>query len=227
MDDFGILYILFNLKNNTCSLMKELILSIKSIKKFHKDINIKIYLELNPTYNEKIPVEILQYIEIIKFSSKYKFNYDRNLNWLGYKPGTGPIGINRLLCLLKTPYKYTLHLDCDTIINKPIDYLIYNCKEDLYITFDNWWVLKDDKLINELENNKSSINSGLILYKNTKNNRDLFNNSIDLIYKKKIAEQNAISKLLKKYNVLNNKLYNFRCKDLKGYNDYVILHKHI
>ena len=97
----------------------------------------------------------------------------------------------------------------------------------MYITFDNWWVLKDDKLINELENNKSSINSGLILYKNTKNNRDLFNNSIDLIYKKKIAEQNAISKLLKKYNVLNNKLYNFRCKDLKGYNDYVILHKHI
>lgn len=229
MKEFGILYVLFNLKTNNCSLLKELIRSIDSIKRFHPDINIIIFIEKHHDYDKyyKIPSKIKKYAKFINFSKEYNYNYDRDKDWMGYPAGSGPIGINRILCLINTPFKYTLHLDCDTIINNSLNDLIYNCKNDIYLTLDNWWVYKNNELINELESNKSSINSGVILYKNTDTNIELFKKVINLIYTRNLAEQNAISYIFKKnISYLNNRYYNFRSIKLLNIDDCIIFHTH-
>lgn len=235
---FGILYILFNLKTNDSGLMYEILNSIKSVKHFHPDINIIIYVEKHPDYDKSntIPDEIKEYVKIITFSNEYKFKNDRNISWMGHNPGTGPIGINRILCMIDTPFEYTLHLDCDTIINKPLNDLIYNYKNDIYLTLDNWWIYKNSKVINELEENKHNINSGVILYKKTEHNIKLFKKVIDLIYNNNIAEQNAITSIFvinKLYSdnikYLDNRYYNFRCenkRDLPDTDDVIICHSH-
>ena len=96
----------------------------------------------------KIPSKIKKYAKFINFSKEYNYNYDRDKDWMGYPAGSGPIGINRILCLINTPFKYTLHLDCDTIINNSenynyIDFIHYHNKEKtvsktLYNIFDDF-----------------------------------------------------------------------------------------
>ena len=231
---FGILYILFNLKTNDSGIMYEILNSIKSVKHFHPDINIIIYVEKHPDYDKSntIPDEIKEYVKIITFSNEYKFNNDRNISWMGHKPGTGPIGINRILCMIDTPFEYTLHLDCDTRILNKLEYLINDCPEELYLTYDNWWKIKDNKLQNTAKH-QNCINGGLILYKKTNYNIKLFKKVIDLMCNNNIAEQNAFTKIIKdtnhKVEYLNNRYYNFRCenkRDLPDTDDVIICHSH-
>jgi hypothetical protein len=233
-NNFGIMYFLFNLKSNNCGLMYELINSIKSVEKFHKDINIIIYVEKHPNYDKtnNIPLEIKKYVKIINFSKDYIYNYNRDKYWMGYNGEAGPMGINEFLCYINSPFEYTLAIDCDTRILNKLDYLINDCKKDLYLTYDNWWVMKDNKLINEEINNRH-INGGFILFKNTDNNKKIFKNVIDKIYNKNICDQNALTETINELNVdveyLDNRYYNFRCPnkiDLPNTDDVVICHSH-
>lgn len=233
-NNFGIIYILFNLKNNKSGLMYELLTSIKSVKKFHKDMNIIIYIEKHPNYdtNNKIPDEIKDHVKYIHFSEDYKYNYNRDDYWMGFNGEAGPIGINEMLCYINSPFEYTLCLDCDTRILNPLDYLINNCKKDLYITYDNWWVMKDNKLVN-LEKNNKHLNGGFILFKNTINNINLFKYVIDIIYTKGFNDQVALNKAIIEKNIkpiyLDNRYYNFRCAnkiDLPDTDDVIICHSH-
>jgi hypothetical protein len=225
---------LFNLKNNNDKIVKELIISVNSLIKFHKNINIIIYVELNPNYNiELIPKSIKKYVKIINFSDKYKFdNCDRNDYYLGFPGQAGIMGLNELLLFINSPFEHTLYLDCDTKILNPIDNIINNYKDEIYFTYDNWWVNKNNKVINEQINNKS-INGGFVLFKNTENNKLQFQEVINLIYTNPyMSDQNAMTKIFQKnknIKYLDNRYYNFRCLNkcnLPGTDDVIICHSH-
>lgn len=231
---FGILYILFNLKTNDCGLMYELINSIKSVKHFHPDINIIIYVEKHPDYDKSniIPDEIKEYVKIITFSNHYNNTVNREDYWMGFNGEGGAMGINEILCYLDSPFEYTLYLDCDTRILNKLDYLINDCSEDLYFTHDNWWKIKDNKLQNTAKH-QNCINGGLMLYKKTENTKLFLNRVIQLINTTDYCVQNAFTKIIidtnHKVEYLDNRYYNFRCenkRDLPDTDDVIICHSH-
>jgi len=230
--NFGVLYNLYNLKSNESHIMKELIRSVSSLLKIHNNINILINLELHPDYDiNNIPNILKKYVKIINFSDKYPYEIDRNNHFLGYPQQGGVMGVNEILSFIDSPFEYTLYLDCDTYVLNSLDYLINMCKNNIYMTYDNWWDIKDGVLFNTEKNNKC-FNGGFLLFKNNNEMKCKFKEVIDIIYSETISDQGAMMRVFNNYNdinILDNKFYNFRPANIdiiENIDNIVICHSH-
>jgi len=158
---FGVLYVAIGE-----SYIKEACLSLKSLRSKMPLVKSAIFCD----QKDSLPRDFFDYTEEIELPA-YSF-------------------LDRIKCLLKSPFSETLYLDSDTTIIKPLDELNVILENvDLAVTQAPWRLSENKKpdLLNQAFPEPSA---GVILYRKTKEVEDLFKDWLD-IYRNNYGESSG------------------------------------